>query len=662
MQHLRGQNLCARKEDVDAVLRRHPITGKEWIGSVNSCLVSVFSCHGHEIFTVEGVGERTTGYHVVQSRLARMNGTQCGYCSPGMVMSMLGLLEGQKEIVTMSDVEKELAGNICRCTGYRPILDAFKSLANDADPSLTAACPDIEDLPKKCIFAGELYEKSENNFVHFQLNNCREWLRVSNLKDLLKILEKINHRPYMLVGGNTGHGVYRRREDLEIFIDVNNVKEMKVTILGNVLEVGAAVTLSEFIDFLRHASDVKKEFSYCRQLVKHLELVAHPAVRNIGTIGGNLILKHQHPEFISDVFLLFQTIGAFLTIVDNNGIQHVATIEEFMYKSMRSKVLVKVTLPPLNPEKYSLVTYKIMPRAQNSHAIINAGFLFRFSSERKVLLQARICFGGISSRFVRAINTEKVLAFKNLFNDETISLTMASLNDELKLDWMLPDASPKYRKLLAMSLLYKAIISLAPSDSTKDCLRSGGEEIYRPLSSGIQKVTAPENSLPKIDGLIQCSGEAKYINDLLCMPNEVWGAFVPATEVSAKILSIDPSEALQIPGVVAFFCAKDIPGVNSYMTEVLIEPLEPPVATDIPVDFRVTFMKKQNLPAGLLGAKGVGEPAICMSIVAIFALRNAIESSRDDAGLGNCFVMMNAPTTKEDILLLSGTQPCQFTL
>uniref|UniRef100_A0A1B0DIK6 Uncharacterized protein n=1 Tax=Phlebotomus papatasi TaxID=29031 RepID=A0A1B0DIK6_PHLPP len=89
---------------------------------------------------------------------------------------------------------------------------------------------------------------------------------------------------------------------------------------------------------------------------------------------------------------------------------------------------------------------------------------------------------------------------------------------------------------------------------------------------------------------------------------------------------------------------------------------KPPVATDIPVDFRVTFMKKQNLPAGLLGAKGVGEPAICMSIVAIFALRNAIESSRDDAGLGNCFVMMNAPTSKEDILLLSGTQPSQFTL
>uniref|UniRef100_A0A1B0CZV4 Uncharacterized protein n=1 Tax=Phlebotomus papatasi TaxID=29031 RepID=A0A1B0CZV4_PHLPP len=89
---------------------------------------------------------------------------------------------------------------------------------------------------------------------------------------------------------------------------------------------------------------------------------------------------------------------------------------------------------------------------------------------------------------------------------------------------------------------------------------------------------------------------------------------------------------------------------------------KPPVATDIPVDFRVTFMKKQNLPTGIVGAKGTGEPAIAMSIVAIFALRNAIESSRDDAGLEPCFVTMGAPTTKEDILLLSGTQSCQFQL
>lgn len=171
-------------------------------------MVSIFSCHGWKIETVEGIGGPLTDYHVIQKTLAKFNGTQCGYCSGGMVMNMYALLESNPDL-TMKEVENSFGGNICRCTGYRPILSAFKSLCKDADPSLIGTVTDIEDL-KTCKSNGKCDKPcaklcQPTEAIEFHLGDSK-WYKVISIEEIFTILNKEPKATYMLVGGNTAKG------------------------------------------------------------------------------------------------------------------------------------------------------------------------------------------------------------------------------------------------------------------------------------------------------------------------------------------------------------------------------------------------------------------------------------------------------------------------
>lgn len=180
------------------------------------CLWPVYACKDLDITTIEGIGSLKNGYHPIQKALYIYNGTQCGYCSPGMVMNMYSLLEANDGKLNMSQVENSFGGNICRCTGYRPILDAFKSFAMNN----TVACiGDIEDLTldgcrslnePRCASDGKCKrtcEKGPNNPIEIVEDDEKMWLFPTNLSDLMNILStQVAQSEYMLVGGNTAHG------------------------------------------------------------------------------------------------------------------------------------------------------------------------------------------------------------------------------------------------------------------------------------------------------------------------------------------------------------------------------------------------------------------------------------------------------------------------
>lgn len=241
-----------------------------------------------EITTIEGIGNKRDGFHAIQKRLAKMNGTQCGYCSPGFVMNMYGLLKSKNGKVTMEEIENSFGGNICRCTGYRPILDAMKSFAVDTNIDIPEECRDIEDLSNKtCPKTGQTCSGSckspKTLSVPLTYDSGERWYWPKSLEALFKNFSDLNGENYMLVSGNTAHGVYRRY-DIKNFIDINAIAELHdYKLSSDSLKLGGNLSLTETMEIFEKAAK-SKGFEYCKQLWKHFDLIANVPVRNVSIL------------------------------------------------------------------------------------------------------------------------------------------------------------------------------------------------------------------------------------------------------------------------------------------------------------------------------------------------------------------------------------------
>ncbi|XP_026741608.1 indole-3-acetaldehyde oxidase-like [Trichoplusia ni] len=561
--------------------RRHP-SGKLETFSVNSCLVLVFSCHGWDITTVEGVGNRLKGYSDVQKRLVAFNGTQCGYCSPGWVMHLTSL---QDKNLTMAELENSFASNTCRCTGFRPILDTIKSFAIDATPELRQQVRDIEEAgvgacgkscggcTRKCSIQSDgsdwsvVEELEKESTIYLDFGKSK-FFKVYEENEIFEILDKYGLDSYMLIDGNTGKGIVENFEYPNHLIDISGVTSLKTYTFDQNLVLGANVSLQDCISIFTDAAKNKSEFAYLAEFAKHFDLVAHIPVRTIGSIAGNLMYKRAVPTYQSDVFLLFECVGARVTVRNRRGKTTTMTLTKFLNYDMKGMLMVNVELPPLS-NSHIFRSYKIMPRNQNALAIVNAAFLIKVG-KRNLVESASIVYGNIDPKFVHASKTERYLYLKNIYSDCTLQGAIKVLNDELAPVEILGEPSVQSRKKLGLGLFYKFILNICPAGTALSKYASGGDLLTRPVTSSKQDFQTDSSLYPinqpldKLEGALQCSGEAVYANDIPPMPREVFGAFVLSTVHIGEVDTIDVEGVLAIEGVVALYTEKDIPGVNSF--------------------------------------------------------------------------------------------------
>ena len=568
--------------------------------AANACLRLMGSMQGCAVVTIEGIGGRRKGYHALQEALVKgknSSGTQCGFCSTGMVMSAYSLLaDTTKPKPTEREVEHAFDGNICRCTGYRPILDAFKAFAAPSEaeadieelahltktPCHALACADAcaAKFPGRLVVQAVAVasEEGADMTAAAAAAGAPTWAAPSSIKELVPLLAAHSAAPLRLVVGNTASGVYKH-EPAVAYIDIAGVVEMKVVSAdATALTVGAAVPLTQLIAHLEDTTGTAKAHPQLYgAIAHHLRKIASTPIRNVGSWAGNLMIAHAHHDFPSDVFTTLAAAGATLQVVDQGGaMRRLDLATGFLGASMDGCAIVSVSIPASPGASFR--SFKVMKRHVNAHAAVNMATLWTVGTDAVVKGAPRIVVGGVSGVGVMCPKTAAALTGATLSN-ATLAAALSALTSELHATTDgNDDTSAPYRVSLAQSLLYKTLLSgiaasagggAAPALPPR--LKSAADDYVRPVSGGTQTFTPDPQEypvsepIPKLSGLEQASGEARYTNDLPSLPGTLHAAFVLSPVANATVSGVNWPLGTTLPGVQRVLTAADLPANNSFM-------------------------------------------------------------------------------------------------
>jgi xanthine dehydrogenase small subunit len=411
--------------------------------AVNACLTFVSALDGKQLITVEDL--KQSNLHPVQQAMVDCHGSQCGYCTPGFVMSLFALHKNASE-PCLSKTQEALAGNLCRCTGYRPILAAAEqaSLDRTADHFDEQEAQTLERL--KAIQPDVVSELS--NGKHRSFNPTT----VSELADLYGTYPEAR----LLAGGtDLALEVTQAHRSLPMMISVAHVPALKcIDMLADRLEIGAATPLSACMEVLA------AEYTDAGEL---LHRFASLQIRNQGTLGGNI----GNASPIGDTPPLLIALGAQVQLRMGSETRHLPLDEFFIgYRitaCQPSEFIEKIIIPRIQPGQI-FKAYKVSKRLDDDISAVCAAFNLHI--EQGHITQVRIAYGGMAATPKRASACEQVLQ-----NREWSKATLEQAVDALAQDFApLTDfrASSEYRLLTAQNLLRKCFIeTTSPAIATR---------------------------------------------------------------------------------------------------------------------------------------------------------------------------------------------------
>ncbi|XP_013383775.1 xanthine dehydrogenase/oxidase-like, partial [Lingula anatina] len=572
----------------------------------NACLVPICSLHGLAVTTVEGIGSTKTRLHPVQEIIAKSHGTQCGFCTPGMVMSMYTLLRNKPK-PTEEEVENIFQGNLCRCTGYRPILEGFKTFSKDEPCGMGSKCcknqtsneEHVLDVAEPCdfvpvdttqepIFPPEL--KISNGFGTKFLTFKSErvtWLRPVFLKDLLELKSKYPNA--RIVIGNTAVGLDTkyRKAHAQVMIAATHVPELHEVAVGDTgIHIGGAVTLARFGEILTEAIKDTTEYKYKTLVAMRgiINGIAGHQIRNVASLAGNILWKHHH----SDLVPLLMATGSTITLISQEGGQRNAFLDNTFYTrcgnwNIKPDEIVLSIFIPFSKKNEFVFGYKQAQRRENAAAIMNAGMRVLFEDDTNVIKEMQIAFGGMSETSSLALRTARRSVGRK-WEDRLTSDVVQWLVEDFPSPPEDIGGQMAYKRALACSFFFKFFhrvqLELCRGPGMEGATVSSRHTLALPslprsISRGTQVFEEVPPDQPKHDAvgrplqhsasLQHATGEAQYCDDMSLVDGELHLALVTSTRAHAKILSIDTSEALALPGVEAFFGHEDVPGSNIRM-------------------------------------------------------------------------------------------------
>ncbi|MET1076487.1 MAG: xanthine dehydrogenase small subunit [Pseudomonas sp.] len=409
--------------------------------TLNSCLTFVSSLHGKQLITVEDLKHQGR-LHSVQQAMVDCHGSQCGFCTPGFVMSLFALQKNSdadaEPTAHHAKAHEALAGNLCRCTGYRPILAA-------ADQACCQASPDqFDDRQAETLAQLRAIAPQEIAELNSGDKRCLVPLTIADLADLYGA-----HPEARLLAGGTDLAleVTQFHRSLPVMIYVGNVAEMKgIESFEDRLEIGAATPLTDCVESL--AADYP-DFGELLQRFASLQ------IRNQGTLGGNI----GNASPIGDTPPLLIALGAQLRLRKGDATRTLALEDYFLdYRvtARQDSEFIEKVIVPRARAGWAFRAYKVSKRLDDDISAVCAAFNLRIADG--VVQEARIAFGGMAAIPKRATACETALIGAAWYPGVIERACQALAEDFTPLSDF--RASKEYRLLIAQNLLRKCFIEL----------------------------------------------------------------------------------------------------------------------------------------------------------------------------------------------------------
>ena len=403
--------------------------------AINSCITFVPYLHGKQLLVVENLSNTNSSPHPVQDAMVKFHGSQCGFCTPGFVMSLFSMYKNHSSYSSKL-ITDAISGNLCRCTGYRPIIDAAKSLNK---------IKNVDSFSKnKKKFIKILKTINSKNLSI--INNGKKYFSPSNIRELKKIIQK-NPKAHFLSGGtDLSLIVTKERKDIDTIIDLKNISELDfIKTSKKYIEVGAVTPLIKFEKFI---------LQYYPDFNSVLKRYGSIQIRNVGTIGGNIATASP----IGDTLPILLSLNADITIEGKNKKKNIS-IKNFFQGYRKTKLkkgefIYSIKIPIY--KKNIFKAYKISKRFDDDISSVCASFNLQIINKK--IKNIKIAFGGMAEVPKRAINCEKNLNNKNL---SLISFERAK--NYLEKDFKPIDdmrATKEYRMEIAKNLLIKCFLEI----------------------------------------------------------------------------------------------------------------------------------------------------------------------------------------------------------
>ncbi len=402
--------------------------------AVNACIQFLPTLDGRQLLTVEHLSGPGQELHPVQQAMVDQHGSQCGFCTPGFVMS-LAALQRAGQAQSRQEIDDALAGNLCRCTGYGPIVAAARSLGE---------APRDETRDAETLEALASLRSEETLAVE---GSGRRYFAPRSMDALAALLLEYPEAVILAGGTDVGLWVTKQHRRLDPLIYVGEVAELKTLKTSDAwIEIGAAVTYEEAFALLAEAYP---------DLGEVLRRLGSRQIRNVGTIGGNIAngspIGDSPPPLIA--------LGARLVLRRGDEQRRIA-LEDFFLEYGRQdrrpgEFVVSVELPtPEAQEDRVFRAYKVSKRFDQDITAVLGAFNLRLEGGRVV--EARICYGGMAGTPKRAPACESALVGQ-AWDEQTLEAGRAALDEDYSpLDDM--RASARYRMAVARNLLTRCFI------------------------------------------------------------------------------------------------------------------------------------------------------------------------------------------------------------